>query len=661
MLQKSALTIFSLFFALNLSFGQETEEKPNTNKEFRTAAKIAEDGNYAKAITDFKKILETEPNDIDALYNIGYCYLNSSQPDSAIYFFNKSRSLLTEEELSSEFAITMQMFVGKAYQFLYQHDEAIKIYEDLLNTVTVNDDFMNEIIHREIEVCENAMHLMTKPTELKVYNLGPKINSEYDDHSPLISAEEDKMFFTSRKESKDNVKLPDGQYEERMYVAKDSVGYWVETKLFTELFKTEGHESAVHLSQDGQELYIFRRDIDGANIYVSNFDGKKWTEPKKLPSTINSRWDETHVSLSADKSVIYFTSNRDGGYGGLDIYRSRRLPNGDWGPAQNLGKEINTEYDEETPAIHPDGKTLFFSSEGHNSIGQFDIFYSKAQSDSSWTAPINMGYPINTPEDDMFFAPTTSPNLAYFASSSFEENYGGSDIYLIEYKDPIETWMVVFKGQINVDDENLLSNVRITATRKRDNGIVGRYRPNVLTGKYVLILESDEEYRIDISGDGIEDAKFEIVATRHMTYKKSKKANKLDDIQLIPSAPPAIEKPTETPATIIGETSDRTHDRTNQYPNLFYDENGKPFHTVQILSLRKPVSSYDVFVGLEKDKITEFKCKNGWYKYAYGSFKNHKAAKKGKAKVLDTNKWQDCFVRKTEHYQKMVNKEDLPK
>ena len=158
MLQKSALTIFSLFFALNLSFGQETEEKPNTNKEFRTAAKIAEDGNYAKAITDFKKILETEPNDIDALYNIGYCYLNSSQPDSAIYFFNKSRSLLTEEELSSEFAITMQMFVGKAYQFLYQHDEAIKIYEDLLNTVTVNDDFMNEIIHREIEVCENAMH-----------------------------------------------------------------------------------------------------------------------------------------------------------------------------------------------------------------------------------------------------------------------------------------------------------------------------------------------------------------------------------------------------------------------------------------------------------------------------------------------------------------------
>ena len=148
-----------------------------------------------------------------------------------------------------------------------------------------------------------------------------------------------------------------------------------------------------------------------------------------IRSYYDSQANETHASLSPDKSTLFFTSDREGGYGGKDIYMIKKDEHGNWGEARNLGPQVNTPFDEETAMLHPDGNTLYFASEGHNGMGQLDVFYTQMNPDSTWTSPSNMGYPINTPEDDFFFLPTIDKNKAYYASTHFSGNMGGSDLY----------------------------------------------------------------------------------------------------------------------------------------------------------------------------------------------------------------------------------------
>ena len=407
-------------------------------------------------------------------------------------------------------------------------------------------------------------------------------------------------------------------------------------KSLQELFGKPGHEAGVGLTAQGTELYIYRNDVDGANLYTSMYDGSNWSEPMKMEKPINSNYEETHATVSPDKQTLYFTSNRPGGMGGLDIYRVRRLPNGEWGKAENM-KAFNTPYDEETPILHPNGKVMYFSSEGHNTMGQYDIFYSIMDNDGEWGPVVNMGYPINTPDDDFFFVPTTTPNIAYYASARYDDNYGGSDIYLIEYEEPEINRLAVIKGCINATDDAPIENVEITVTRKGENEPVGQYKPHPGTGKYILILEAEAEYDIVFSGVGFESQSQNVNVTRAMTYKNTNQTSNLDDVLMARLATAEIEEP-KIVATDM-DTSD-----------------GIPYYTVQILSLKKPVSTYDVFKNLEHDLIDEHKCLDGFYRYSYGTFKGYKAALKGKEKVLKTGLWQDSFVRDTKQYEKLEGK-----
>ncbi len=644
---KSILLLFVISLAPQLGYCVERSFN-DVNKDYKEAVRLSQNEAYSEAIVLFKKVLLSEPNSVDALYNLGFCYLNASlEPDSALTFFQKAYALLTPDEHLSVIGVDLQLSIAKSYQYLYKQQQAIGVYNDLLKILPAEDTQTIALAKHEIEYCNNAIDLIKKPVDLKLFNLGPNVNSSSDDHSPLVSADESLLMYTSRRQTTDGLLMPDGQNEERIYSSNATTNGWGKSAGVRDLFPTNGHEAGVCLSLDGQELYVYRSDRDGANIYVSDNVNNNWTSPVKLPEGINSSYDETHASISPDKSTLYFTSNRPGGFGGLDIYRVRRLPNNEWGEPQNLGASINTQYDEETPIIHPDGKTLYFSSEGHNSMGQLDIFYSRNLNDSAWTAPLNIGYPINTPEDDLHFAPTTSANIAYYASSKFEGSLGGSDIYLVEYKEPAETWMVVVKGLINSTNPSLVENARITATRKSDNQVVGIYRPNITTGNYMLILEADDTYHVVIEGQGFETQAYDVVATRDMTYKKTGAINNVANVTLLPVTP-------------VVET-DSKEDEPILASSLFYNEKGEPYHTVQILALKEPVSSYKVFANLEPELINEFRCKNGWFLYAYGSFDSYRLAKKGKKKVLETGLWQDAFVRTTKQYLEVLNPDQLPK
>ncbi|MCU4157229.1 PD40 domain-containing protein [Carboxylicivirga sp. A043] len=634
MLQPNALIVALLLFISQLTLAQSDTKVDN--KKFNQAVKLADDEAFGEAIKLFSEILKDDPENVPALYNIGNCYLNTSDgPDTAIVYFDKAYSILEEDERIGDIGVDIQLSIGKSQQYLLQHEKAITTYEKLIEILPAEDDLLRQEAMREIEVCENAIELMQSPVELKVKNLGPNINSKYDDHSPMISADQTSLFFTSRRASSYSELLFDGQYAERIYSANKEETGWSKAKSLQELFKKPGHEAGVGLSAQATELVIYRNDVDGANLYISNYDGSNWSEPMQMVSPINSKYDETHMTGTVDKQTVYFTSNRPGGMGGFDIYRLRRLPNGEWGKAENM-KAFNTPYDEETPMLHPNGKVMYFSSEGHNSMGQFDIFYCVMDDDGNWGPVHNIGYPINTPDDDFFFVPTTTPNIAYYASARYDDNYGGSDIYLIEYQEPEINRLAVFKGCINSTNDAPIENVEITVTRQSDAEVIGNYKPHPGTGKYILILETDEKYNVEYSGLGFDKQSKTIDVTREMTYKNSSQASNIDDVMMVAVAQP------EPETTALASTSTP--------PTQYDTSDGIPYYTIQMLALKKPVADYNVFVDLEHDLIKEYKCNDGFYRYSYGAFKGFKAALKGKDKVLNTGLWSDCFVRDIKQY-----------
>jgi hypothetical protein len=215
-----------------------------------------------------------------------------------------------------------------------------------------------------------------------------------------------------------------------------------------------------------------------------------------MGSDINTEAWETHAAVSADGNTLYFVSNRDGGYGGRDIYRCVKLPNGDWSKSLSIGPVINTPYEEDSPFLSPDGKTLYFASTGHNSIGGFDIFSTTLGEDGEWSEPANLGYPLNTVDDDVFFVPTADGRRAYYSSRK-EEGFGLKDIYVLELPEPVATDLSVLKGYIFAPEgEELPDNTYILVTNK-NSGEVIEYRPRQRDGAYVAILPPCIPYHIE--------------------------------------------------------------------------------------------------------------------------------------------------------------------
>ncbi len=621
--------IFLILFTTNLV--AQTKDSNNA-KIYHAAVALSEDGDCEKAIEQFKRVVKSEPDNINALYNIGFCYLNiNNGADSASVYFNKTIDLLSKDEYNTEIGLDAFMSLAKSYQLQYRFQDGIDTYNRILEFI--GDDYIDlkADINRQVEICNNGIILMKNPVKLEIHNLGKNINSKYDDHSPLVSADESVMIFTSKRISSYSTIMDDGQFSEKLFTSTKN-SEWDKSEVIKSIAQKNSHEAGVCLSADGTELYMLISNIDGQNLYVSNYDGETWSEPYKLPSGINSRYNETHASINSDKSVLFFTSDRKGGYGGLDIYMVRKLPNGEWGTPKNLGDKINTPYDEETPMIYLDGKTLYFSSEGHNTMGNFDIFYSTMAADSSWSKPVNMGYPINTPDDDFFFVPTAAKNKAYMASSRFEDNYGGSDLYLIEYEEPFENHLAVIKGQLKNDEETAWDNVRILVKEHADDKLIGEYRPHPETGKYIMILECGKSYDINFEGEGVTPQNITYDVNDDLAYHKTSESVEMKDIWLtVESAKPET---TETIASNVSNTtSDHMEVNSEEYP-----------YTVQFITLKRVLDNLEQF-SLDLSQIKIYECTDGNVRYVFGQFKNFKDAKKAKQEVIKATGYDDPFVR----------------
>jgi Tol biopolymer transport system component len=607
----------------------------NQSRTFKRAVAAADKNDYNRAITLYSQILEESPDDLDALIQLGICLMATNQRlDSAISCFHRALAIIPAADNFSPFGVELQRTLAHTYNLNYQPGKALEILSVI--TDSLPDGLIKEEVYRDMMQMRNGAVLLKNPVPLKITRLGEAINSEYDDHSPLVSLTGNRIFFTSRRPAGRDQKLADGQYPEKVFFADHDGEAFHKPEFIKAFFTRTEHKSVLSLSPDGSQIFLYKHDRQGKNIYVSNFRNGQWQEPEKLPFPINSQWDETHASLSSDQSTLYFTSNRPGGFGGLDIYMVKKDLYGNWGEAINLGSGINTLKDEETPMLHPDGTTLYFASEGHSSMGGFDVFFSQKEPDGKWTSAVNMGYPINSPDDDFFFVPSLDKSQAYFASYRFSDNTSRSNIYKVNFETAYSGSLAVIEGTISNSRNLPPEHIRILVSRESDNRQVGDFRPNSSTGKYLLFLEAGQNYIIqEVSPDAFEEEKT-IYIPDEIAFNSSGRVVMIQDDRMLS---PLV------PETVLTESKVKSPDFMDAAVEPIFVRNDTVF-TVQILALKVyPQAERDFFTGLDIASVTAYEGKDGFLRYVIGQFRNRDEAQQYLSVIQRNGRFRDAWIR----------------
>lgn len=484
-------------------------------------------GAYPRALEHYLKAQAFNPNNALLNYRLGKCYLFTPQKDKSIKHLEKALKLDPNVALDAPFLL------ARGYHLTMEFEKAIDLYARFRNNLSPSElGKYAAAVERRIEQCKTGIELVANPVRVFIDNLGSVVNSKYPEYSPMISADESVIIFTSRRDNTTGggIDPQDQRYYEDIYISRKVNGKWTAPENPGKPLNTDGHDATAGLSPDGQTLFVYR-GTKGGNIYTSQLEGNRWTRARRMPRPIRSKHHESSASLSPDGRTIYFVSQRPGGYGGRDIYKSTKDDRGRWGPAENLGPVINTPYDEESVFMHPDGKTLYFSSQGHRGMGGYDIFKSVYEN-GQWSEPENLGYPINTPDDDVFFIMAASGVRGYYSSERLG-GYGGQDLYMITFlgdekpvalnteDDLLAIVSQPFSGAVIesavdvgtsrltllkgfVKDEQTLKplHASIELYDNELNEQIANFNSNSATGRYLVSLPSGRNYGLSVKADG---------------------------------------------------------------------------------------------------------------------------------------------------------------
>ncbi|OFY87510.1 MAG: hypothetical protein A3F72_17920 [Bacteroidetes bacterium RIFCSPLOWO2_12_FULL_35_15] len=476
-------------------------------------------GDYLTALKIYNKMYIVDSTNNDLNYKLGISDFEIKK------FRNESKKYFEKLPVSSY--PESNYYLGRLYHLSRDYNKAISCFSQYKK-------YKGEKEHTEKELDDlidksNTAMLFEASADntIRIENIGNAVNTEYSEYVPLISAEENFMIFTSRR--KNGVwqeKDPLGDYFEDIYVAKRVGNIWQTPKMLDSSINTAVHDACTGLSADGEKLLIYRtsKDLRSGDIYESFLTHEKWSQPTMLGSNVNSaNYSETSACYSPDGDIIFFSSNRPGGFGGKDLYSVKKLPNEKWAEPFNLGPNINTEYNEDAPFVHPTGNILFFSSEGHKNIGGYDVFKSNFDEEGGFSTPENLGYPVNTSDDDIFFVLNTSASKGYL-SSERAGGYGSQDIYQVNFSAntlPLNVYNIcVFD-----DSDTLINKVEIALTDLAAMKLFGVYKSNPRTGKILIIAEADKEYQITIKSNGFEPFITNSVfnTDNYITYKMIRK------------------------------------------------------------------------------------------------------------------------------------------
>lgn len=377
---------------------------------------------YAEALPKYLSLLQMFPDNYNLYYRVGQCYLNTpGEKGKSIEWLETAVKNIDPDyrtgRLSEKGAPRDALYhLANAYRIANNFDMALETYELFLKDADT-EKYDTTIVRFQIQSCHNAREMMLKPADVEEKNLGAPVNDRFSEFNPVVSADESTLLFTRE--------LP---FYDAIFWSGKADGNWTEPVNMTPQLGVDQDYYTSSLSPDGRTLLMYRIDSFDGNIYMSRLTGDTWSQVEKLNGNINTKYWESHATLSSDGKRLFFTSNRRESLGGLDIFVSARDSSGNWGPAANLGPQINTVYNEETPFLTNNDSTLFFSSRGHYNMGGYDIFRSDLDRNGRWSTPVNLGYPLNTTDDDLFFTPLGSGNRGYFGKFA-DDGQGRMDIY----------------------------------------------------------------------------------------------------------------------------------------------------------------------------------------------------------------------------------------
>lgn len=380
---------------------------------------------YEEALALYLKLHQHFPENANLNFRIGFCYLSiHGSRARAIPYLEQAVTSITqrynhESIVEQKAPVDAIFYLGNAYFINNQFDKAEEAYNKFNSIIRRQRGYDLAYFEHQVESLKRSRAFQRHPVNFIRFNLGEGINDRFSNFNAVISGDGSTLAFTTRR-----------RFYQAVFVATRVGEGWSVPKNITIDLVVDGNCQTLCLSYTGEELYLFKEYDHVGNIYVSRQVNGQWTPMKPLNTNINTEFYETHASISSDGKRLYFASNRAGGYGGQDLYISERTDGGDWGPATNLGPTINTRYNEITPFITPDNQTLFFSSEGHNTMGRYDLFFSQLQN-RTWSKPINLGFPLSTPDDDIFYHPIGDGSTGLMALFD-PEGFGEMDIYQIE-------------------------------------------------------------------------------------------------------------------------------------------------------------------------------------------------------------------------------------
>lgn len=503
---KKIISLFLLFSCTCLAFSQGSMKTRKWRKteldSLDKAQAMFEEQNYSMALSIYERLLENHPKETYLKYVIGICGLYRSD------MHEKSLEYLLQVYDKNKRAADIEYDIARAYHYNYKFDEALAMIAKYLKNKKLTEAQKKDA-QLLTDYCNNAKLLVAAPVDAAIENIGEIVNTVNSEYVPVISSDEEVMIFTytgdqSTGGKQNSYNQPDeyGIYYEDVFITHKEGNDWVAPGSIGANINTNVNDAAIAISNDGQKLFIFRDNgVDGGDIYLSTLNGDSWSEPEKLKGDINTSAWEGSASLSADEKTIYFSSEAPGGYGGKDLYRASLQADGSWGRIKNLGPNINTPFDDDAPFIHPDGITMLYSSKGLNSMGSYDIFKTQLNlPDSSWSKPENIGYPINTPDDDRYFVLAGNGTKGYYASGK-RGGYGLQDIYSVDISKVMPAPVVFMLSGITTAEGKPVE-AQITVEVAGGGKIFRDFKSNSLQGNYLVNLPPGANYKVTYRFNG---------------------------------------------------------------------------------------------------------------------------------------------------------------
>jgi outer membrane protein OmpA-like peptidoglycan-associated protein len=522
-------------------FSEQKSELKEAVKNIESGDKLFElypFPNYTEALKFFEKAYAFNPNNADLNFKMGICNIKTNFKTRSLPYFEKAYKL--RPTVSPE----VKYYIGYAYHLHGKWDEAIKYYSEYSsetgNTKNANLELLKDVT-KKIAECKSGKAMKDKSVRVFIDNMGSNINSEYPDYCMIMNADGSEIYFTSRRNTTTGGLIDDinGGYFEDIFNSKKNGNNWTPATNIGAPINTKGHDATVALSPDGSRMLVYIDDKGDGNLYESVRVGNTWSKPKKMDDIICSPYHESSAWYSNDGKRLYFISNRPLPDSKSKVEKDKDIYYVTWNPEKKkwdnlvrLPENVNTPYDEDGLYVHPDGKTIYFSSRGHNTIGGYDIFYTELLPDGGFADPINIGTPINTPDDDVFFVMTASGRYGYMTSIR-DGGLGEKDLYKITFlgdeKPPmLASEDILLAGLDMVISEKavepIVSNRRgalgllkgtvydaktkkplfasIELTDNATGASLAEFQSDPETGRFLLSLPAGKNYGIAVKSDG---------------------------------------------------------------------------------------------------------------------------------------------------------------